>query len=117
MDQAATPLQARRRSLYLSLRELSEYTGINRGMLSLWERGRYVPTPDEQMRLTGVLQDFEMAKGRRGAAPFLTTEKRSQGMVARRLVSTAIRKGELVRGPCERCESPNTVAHHRFGYD
>ena len=42
-------MQARRRSLYLSLRQLAEYTGINRGALSLWERGRYIPTADERV--------------------------------------------------------------------
>lgn len=111
-----TPLQARRRNLYLSLRELAEYTGINRGSLSLWERGRYLPTADEQSRLTAVLQDFELAKGKRGSAPFLTPEDRQNRATARRLLTRAISKGELVRGPCERCGSPKTNAHHRYGY-
>jgi len=115
-----TPMQVRRHQLGLSLRELAEYTGMNRGTISLWERGRYVPTADEQSRLTGVLQDFELARGKRGLPAYLTDEERKQRAVARRMVTVAIRKGDLVRGECEMagdgCRG-RIVAHHRWGYD
>ena len=36
---------------------------------------------------------------------------------ARTLVYRAIRRGDLIRVPCETCGSPKTDAHHRYGYD
>jgi transcriptional regulator with XRE-family HTH domain len=44
---ADTPLRAWRKSTGLSIRDLEQRTGINRGRLSMWERG--VPVPDEDM--------------------------------------------------------------------
>jgi transcriptional regulator with XRE-family HTH domain len=37
-----------------SIRELAERTGINRGDLSKFERGRGCPTPDQARRLLAV---------------------------------------------------------------
>jgi hypothetical protein len=40
-----------------------------------------------------------------------------KGVAAHRLVHQAVRRGELIRRPCEVCGSPKTDAHHRYGYD
>lgn len=50
-----TPLQMLRADRGLSLRDLAKLTGISRGLLSLYERGRYVPTEDEMARLMVAL--------------------------------------------------------------
>lgn len=45
----------RRAASHLSLRDLERLTGINRGYLSMLERGRYLPTPDETRRILAAL--------------------------------------------------------------
>lgn len=40
----------------LSLRDLERLTGINRGYLSMLERGRYLPSPDETRRILNALE-------------------------------------------------------------
>lgn len=51
-----TPLRSWRLSRGLSIRDLERLTGINRGKLSIYERG--VPVPVEDMRkITEVLRD------------------------------------------------------------
>ena len=41
----------------LSIRDLADLTGINTGLLSMLERGRWLPTPDEAERITAALRD------------------------------------------------------------
>jgi predicted transcriptional regulator len=45
----------RRAASHLSLRDLERLTGINRGYLSMLERGRYLPSPDETRRILDAL--------------------------------------------------------------
>lgn len=45
----------RRAASRLSLRDLERLTGINRGYLSMLERGRYLPTPDETRKILDAL--------------------------------------------------------------
>jgi hypothetical protein len=40
----------------LSLRDMERLTGINRGYLSMLERGRYLPSPDEMRRIIAALE-------------------------------------------------------------
>ena len=51
---AAPPFRQLRRSSGLSIRVLSALTGINRGRLSIIERG-VMPTPDEARRIVEAL--------------------------------------------------------------
>ena len=51
-----TPQRKARIEAGLSIRQLEVRTGINRGMLSLYERGRYLPTLDEQQRIVAALE-------------------------------------------------------------
>ena len=44
---AVNPWAEARRAAGLSLRELEQRSGVNRGLLSLLERGRLIPTPDQ----------------------------------------------------------------------
>lgn len=46
-------------ALGLSIRELSRLTGISRGMLSLMEHGRMVPTGEEYSRVMAALENAE----------------------------------------------------------
>lgn len=50
----------------LSIRDLEELTGINSGLLSMLERGRWLPTPDEAERISKAFRD---GKARLAAAP------------------------------------------------
>jgi len=45
----------------MSLRELQEATGINRGLLSLWERGRYLLTLDQVQKISEVYEARKVA--------------------------------------------------------
>lgn len=47
--------------LGISLRQLSELTGIPRGYLSMAERGRLVPTGEEYRRVMAALAEKENA--------------------------------------------------------
>ena len=51
-----TPQRKARLESGLSIRQLEMRTGINRGMLSLFERGRYLPTLAEQQRIASALE-------------------------------------------------------------
>jgi hypothetical protein len=51
----------------------------------------------------------------RGPQAFLTDDEREMRRRAHVAVNRAIRRGELVRGPCERCGT--IAAHHRNGYE
>lgn len=111
-----TPRERRQRA-GLGLRQCAEYARINPGQLSLYERGRFVLSEDQQQRLERVLVDFEGVLSKRGPAPYLTPEEKKQRTVARTAVGKAVKRGDLRREPCERCGAEKTVAHHRFGYD
>lgn len=113
---STSPLRDRRIRAGLSLRDVSTFANINRGKVSLFERGRYIPTPDELGRYMEVLGDHESYIGKKGQASFLTPEERTLRTKARNAVTTAIRKGLLRRGPCETCGAPQATAHHRNGY-
>ena len=54
-----TPSGEARRRANLSLRQLEELTGISRGLLSMWERGRYLLTPEQVQRISEVLRKEE----------------------------------------------------------
>lgn len=114
--QTSTPLRDRRLRVGLSLRDVATFANLNRGKVSLFERGRYIPTPEELGRYMEVLGDHESLVGKKGQAPFLTPEERTLRTKARNAVNTAIRKGTLHRGPCERCGAERAAAHHRNGY-
>lgn len=45
-----------RASAGVSLRELERRTGINRGLLSMLDRGRYLPTPAETRKILAALE-------------------------------------------------------------
>ncbi len=51
-----TPWGRLRNEVGWSLRELEERTGINRGDLSKFERGRGCPTPDQAMAIVGAVR-------------------------------------------------------------
>lgn len=58
-DRPTNPLRIWRQERGLSIRELERLTGINRGRLSIYERG--VPVPIEDMRkITQALLDGEV---------------------------------------------------------
>ncbi len=62
LSQNATSEWGQRRiAADLSIRDLGELTGINMGLLSLLDRGRYNPTPEETAKL---LDAFEHGKAR-----------------------------------------------------
>lgn len=54
METNTQPFRQLRRASGLSIRKLSERTGINRGRLSIIERG-VMPTPDEARRIVEAL--------------------------------------------------------------
>ena len=54
METNTQPFRQLRRASGLSIRALSERTGINRGRLSIIERG-VLPTPDEARRIIEAL--------------------------------------------------------------
>ena len=113
MDQP-TPLQQRRAKAGLTVRDIALYAGMNRGTVSLLERGRYIPTPDELGRYMSVIADYEFFEPE--SRGFLTDEEKRIRAQARGIVTKAIRKGDLVREPCERCGKVPGHAHHRNGY-
>jgi transcriptional regulator with XRE-family HTH domain len=59
-DAPNTPLRQIRLAAGLSLREVERRTGINRGRLSIIERG-VTPTPDESIRILAALQEQRAA--------------------------------------------------------
>lgn len=58
METNAQPFRQLRRASGLSIRKLAERTGINRGRLSIIERG-VLPTPDEARRIVEALTGQE----------------------------------------------------------
>jgi len=56
-----TPQGEARKQAGMSLRELQEATGINRGLLSLWERGRYLLTLDQVQKISEVYEARKVA--------------------------------------------------------
>ena len=64
---AATPLQKQRADLGLSLRELERRSGVSRGLISLYERGRYVPSTEQLAAIMGALQAARMEQAFDGA--------------------------------------------------
>ena len=52
----ATPQRMARESVGLSLRDLETATGINRGLLSWWERGKYNLTIEEVQRISEAIE-------------------------------------------------------------
>ena len=59
----ATIYGQRRFALDLSLREVEQVTGINRGFLSMIERGRMIPTQEES---NALLDFYAQANDRTG---------------------------------------------------
>jgi transcriptional regulator with XRE-family HTH domain len=59
-DAPNTPLRQIRLAAGLSLREVERRTGINRGRLSIIERG-VTPTADESIRILAALQEQRAA--------------------------------------------------------
>jgi transcriptional regulator with XRE-family HTH domain len=59
-DAPNTPLRQIRLAAGLSLREVERRTGINRGRLSIIERG-VSPTADESIRILAALQEQRAA--------------------------------------------------------
>lgn len=58
MEPNSQPFRQLRRASGLSIRKLAERTGINRGRLSIIERG-VLPTPDEARRIVEALTGQE----------------------------------------------------------
>jgi transcriptional regulator with XRE-family HTH domain len=54
MDQATTSLRQRREAAGLSIRELERLTGINRGRLSIIERG-VTPSHEESAKIEAAI--------------------------------------------------------------
>ncbi len=54
---------ARRVNRGISLRELAEASGINRGLLSFFENGRMTPTSGEYDLIIAALDKLEAEKG------------------------------------------------------
>lgn len=52
-----------RADLGLSIRELAERSGVNRGLLSLTEAGRYIPTAEEWRAVLEVLLEETLRQG------------------------------------------------------
>lgn len=55
-DRIQTPLRSLRDASGLSLRDLEKLTGINRGRLSIIERG-VNPTPEESAKILAALRE------------------------------------------------------------
>ena len=61
LRQGPSDWSRRRVEADLSLRDLAELTGINAGLLSMLEQGRWIPDPDQSAKL---LDAFVAGKGR-----------------------------------------------------
>ena len=61
LKQGPSEWSRRRVNADLSLRDLAELTGINAGLLSMLEAGRWLPDPDQSARL---LDAYANGKGR-----------------------------------------------------
>lgn len=56
-----TPQGEARKQAGLSLRQVEDATGINRGMISMWERGRLLLTLEQVQKISEVYEATEAA--------------------------------------------------------
>lgn len=59
LREASTVYAQRRVALGMSLREVERRTGLNRGFLSMVERGRMIPTADESATLLNFYAEVQ----------------------------------------------------------
>ena len=110
-------------NLHLSNRELGELTGITQDKVKWILRKKHITRNEEQLQQIHIRRG-ELQKGEnnplwKGGISIhnyrynkIQRERFPDKFRARNAVYKAIKKGLLIRKPCEVCGNPNSEAHH-----